>query len=148
MRKLIYAALLVAALASPVQRTDVGKLRPVEVISVAQTAEGYTIRTDTGDLGKGVTLLDAYYDLKATAAGVIYLDTAEYLLQETQIDQMDVLRELLKPNVRVCAAEPGLPLEGSGRYLDIHQPQTHLKDSAAYQKLEILWEDGGRYHLE
>ena len=148
MKMLIYAALLAAALAAPVERTDVGKLRPVEVVAVARTERGYIVRTDTGDQGMGRTLKAAFCDLEDTTAGVIYFDTAEYLLMETEIEDEKLLRELLRSSIRVCAAEAEIPLEGSGAYLDIHHPQNRLRDSVDYQKLEILWTDGERFHLE
>ena len=148
MRILIYALLLAAALAVPVKRTDVGKLRPVEVIAVARTENGYTVRTDTGDMGTGNTLKAAFCNLEDTTAGVIYLDTAEYLLLETEIEEKRLLRELLKNGIRVCAAEPEIPLEGSGAYLDIHHPKSRLGNEMDYQKLELLWSDGEQFHLE
>ena len=148
MRILLYVFMLAAALAFPVERTDVGKLRPVEVVAVAQTETGFAVRTDTGDRGTGQTLGAAFRDLEDSTAGVIYLDTAEYLLLETPVKEQVLLRELLKNGVRVCAAEPEIDLEGTGAYLDVHRPQTRLRDDTDYQELEVLRSDGERLRLQ
>lgn len=148
MRIMLYITLAALALAAPVKRADVGKLRPVEVVSVSGGKGNYMIRTDTGDSGAGSTLEDAVNDLRDRAPGMIYLDTAEYLLLENEPGDPAHLAEILKPNVRVCAAEPGISLEGSGIYLDFHRPEACLGDGADYGELEYLWEDDGSYSLQ
>ena len=148
MKTACYIILLSLSLLVPVRRADVGKLRPVEVVAVCRNEEGYTIRTDTGDRGQGMDLKDALADLKESASGLIYLDTAEYLLLETAVEDIESLCGLLRPGVRVCAAEPGIDLEGSGQYLDVHRPAAFLEPQADYQKLEILWLKDGQYHLQ
>ena len=148
MKRMLYIALAALALAAPVERADVGKLRPVEVVCVAGTEGSYLIRTDTGDRGAGATLEEAVNDLRDRAPGIIYLDTAEYLLLENEIHEMDALIRLLKPDVRVCAAEPRISLEESGQYLDVHRPKARLKDGMDYDQLEHLWDDDGSYMLQ
>ena len=148
MKLMLYITLAALALAAPLERTDVGKLRPVEVVSVAVREGNYLIRTDTGDRGAGATLEEAVNDLWDRAPGIIYLDTAEYLLLEDETAQMDGLHQILKPGIRVCAAEPGICLDGSGQYLDVHRPAARLKDEAEYDELERLWEEEGIYALQ
>ena len=147
MKTMLYITLAALALAAPVNRADVGKLRPVEVVAVAHSEGRYTVRTDMGDRGEGSTLSEAVADLGETAPGVVYLDTAEYLLLEDPID-MAYLTQILKPHVRICGAEPGIPLEGSGIYLDVHRPAIRLKDGIPYNELEFLWDDDGVYTLQ
>ena len=148
MKTASYIILLTLSLLAPLERADVGKLRPVEVVAVRQSEAGYLIRTDTGDRGQGNTLAEALADMKARAPGVIYLDTAEYLLLESEIEERAYLGAVLKPGVRVCAAEPGIDLEGSGQYLDVHHPAAFLSDEAAYPRLEILCVEDAQYHLK
>ena len=148
MKIMLYAVLAALALAAPVERADVGKLRPVEVVAVAETEDGYMIRTDMGDRGSGATLKEAAADLQDTAPGIVYLDTAEYLLLEHEIEDTAYLTEILKTRVRVCGAEPGISLEGSGQYLDVHRPAVRLRDGTPYGKLEFLWDDEGFYILQ
>ena len=148
MKIMLYITLAVLALAAPVKRADVGKLRPVEVVSIAEAEGEYIVRTDTGDRGSGRTLREAVADLRETAPGIVYLDTAEYLLLESPIEDMAYLKEILKPCVRVCGAESGIPLEESGRYLDVHRPAVRLGEGSEYNELEFLWDDDGFYMLQ
>ena len=148
MRKAAYLALLALILAVPVERADVGKLRPVEVIALAEENGTVTVCTDTGDWGEGASLREAMDNLRDTTPGVVYLDTAEYLLLETEVTAWEDLGEMLKESVRVCAAQRGISLEGSGAYLDIHRPDCKLGDGIAYQKLRLLTEEDGRFLLQ
>lgn len=60
--------------------TDVAKLEPVELVGLRQTASGIEVQTDTGSFGLGVTVTDAVENMKDTASGEIFLDTAEYVV--------------------------------------------------------------------
>ena len=148
MKIMLYITLAALALAAPRERADVGKLRPVEVIAVNQSGEGYVIRTDLGDRGAGATLAEAVNDLRDTAPGIVYLDTAEYLLLENEVTDTAYLEQILKPRVRVCGAQTGIDLEGSGQYLDIHRPKERLRDGFSYNELEFLWVENGLFCLE
>ena len=136
------------ALAVPVRRADVGKLRPVEVIAVGGSEGHCIIRTDTGDRGVGATLEEAAANLRDTAPGLIYLDTAEYLLLENNPGETSDLERILKSHVRVCAAQGEILLEGIGQYLDVHQPKEQLRDGFTYDELEFLREQNGFFCME
>ena len=76
MKKIIvYLLLLAAVLLLPVQGTDVGKLLPVEVLQIYKEEDSVVLTTDVGASGVGATVDAAIENLKATAAGIIFLDT-------------------------------------------------------------------------
>lgn len=129
MKWLIYAAVIGAALLVPMQRTDVGKLQPIEVVSIQAKDEQIILRTELGDLGEGKTVAEALDNMKQTAAGIIYLDTAEYLLigRNAESDARE-LAEYLRGDVRICEAEADIPLEESAPYLDSHRPKLCLDE--------------------
>lgn len=128
MKWIFYIAALVAALLVPVERSDVGQLQPIEVVSLSAEGAQIIVRTDTGDEGKGVTVDEAIRNLKDTTAGIVYLDTAEYLLvYESAFNAVSEMRRHLKEKVMVCAAEGKMDLELAAGYLDVHSPQTILE---------------------
>ena len=148
MKLLLYIVLLLLVCFLPVQSTDVGKLIPVEVIAVSEGDGVVTVRTDTGDQGRGSDLPQAFRDLQATAPGTIYLDTAEYLLLEPGMeDTAAVLGDYLKGDTRVCMAQEGIELEGIAEYLSAHCPGVRLKDAPNVQKLPVLTAKDGRYRI-
>lgn len=147
MKYLAYIFLLAAVCLVPVKGTDVGRLIPMEVIAVSEDKGTITVRTDTGNIGSGNTIENAFRDLEQTASGEIYLDTAEYLLLEPGTeDHIRALRSLLKGDVRVCGAPEGIELEGAAKYLTVHKPQTDL-ESSDEGMIPFLTEENGRYRL-
>ena len=149
MKLLLYIVLLLVVCFLPVESTDVGKLIPVEVIAVSEEDGLVTVRTDTGDQGRGSDLPQAFRDLQATAPGMIYLDTAEYLLLEPGTeDGVAVLGDYLKGDTRVCMAQEGIDLGGIAEYLSAHRPGVCLKDAQEVQKLPVLTTKDGRYRIQ
>ena len=87
-RWLLWAALAVIALAAGLgDRTDIGKLQPVALLQLSREARTLVIETDTGDMGQGETLEEAFEDLKQSTPAAIFLETADYLLvtEDTRI---------------------------------------------------------------
>lgn len=125
----IYVVVLALLTLAPVEGADLGKMHPVEAVLVYQQADQTVIATDTGDLGKGADGVSALEDLKATADGIVYLDTAEYLLigggGEPVAEQ---LRPHLKKSIKVCMTEETVDLKGVVAYLSVHRDLTCLKD--------------------
>lgn len=145
----IYALVIAAALAFPVDKTDVGSLQPVEVVHLYQKDEKYVLETDTGDLGMGDTIKAAMEDLAATVSGTVFLDTAEYLLLEKEmVEQAKRIAPYLKKKVRVCEAERGLDLKAAAQYLSAHAPKSTLKELLTGTKLETLRNVHGRLILK
>ena len=136
MRKnLFYGILLAAAVLVPAERTNLQKMKPVEAVYLYMEDGDVAILTDTGDRGVGQGVEKAIADLKERTAGIIYLDTADYLLIGQGGEQhIPALAQYLKKTVRVCQTEGEVDMERVGAYLSVHRPEVQLKD----------WERGGK----
>ena len=146
---LLYILLLAAAVAIPQQGTDVGKLLPVEVVRLDKAGEQVRISTDVGAGGVGATVKDAIENMKATTAGEIFLDTADFLLvTESGQEELAAIKEQLKPTVRVCAANGEIDLKDAASYLAVHKPSLQLRQCAAEDKLPTLEEENGKIILK
>ena len=144
-RIILYVLLMAAALAAPVEQADVGKLRPIETVSV-YTEQGWVVlSTDTDDLGIGQTALQALQNMKDTASGTIYLDTARYLLlEEDAQDAAEELRAVLKDKVQLCIASREIEPADATKYLSAHSGLTRMKTWKVGQKLPVLVQQGKR----
>ena len=138
-RMLLYVGILAALLAAPVERLDVGKLHPVQVVSVSKQNGWVVIQTDTGDRGIGETGAQALKNMEETTSGVIYLDTAEYLLLSKDAeDALTQLRTALKPKTGVCYAGEGVDLKEAGKFLSSHADLPRLKEWKEGQELPVI----------
>lgn len=150
MKKLIiYGALLAAALMVPTRATELGKMKPIETVCIYHNDRNeIVIETDTEDIGRGMTVKDALYDLKETTAGVIYLDTADYLLVKEGAEQhISELVGYLKETVLLCGAEGDVSVKDAALYLSNHKPAVRINEWESGMKLEVLKEDEGRMRL-
>lgn len=139
MKMLIYAALVVAALLVPTTPQELGKLKPVEVIRVEKRGEFVLLETDTGDSGHGKTVNQAIWNLRETAAGTVYMDTAAYvLLPEEEESVLCQLRPYLKESVGLCNWEGDIKLDKAAKYLHAHSPKVKLEDYWEGMPLQIL----------
>lgn len=128
-RIVIYIGILVLLTLTPVQGANIGRLHPVEVVLVDQIDGEVVLKTDTGDSGSGENAAHALENLKKTTAGIVYLDTAEFLLiTEPALESVDQLRTLLKEKVRVCIANGEIPLEKTAQFLSVHGSLPTLKN--------------------
>lgn len=125
---IIYIIVIASALIVPVERADVGKLIPVETVFVYREGEMTVVETETGNRGVGSTVDTAIQNLHETASGLIFLDTAEYLLvSEETVGLLSDMAGYLKETTRVCKAEPGIDLMAVSEYLAVHRPSSSLK---------------------
>ena len=121
MRKVLYALLIAAAVLIPVKPNDVGALRPVKVVQLNRSAETFVLQTDTGDWGAGKSVAAALENLNATTPGILYLDTARYLLvSEDALDAVQELRDVMKGKVQLCMAESVELTEETAQFLQSH----------------------------
>ena len=128
-RTLIYIVLLIVTFIAPVDRVNVGHLQPVEVIAVSEMNNGILIQTDTGDMGIGENVAEAVKNLKENATGIIYMDTARYLLvDENTQNQTAQLRSYLKDSVQVCLTDGEIDMEEVGKYLKTHGKYPTLRE--------------------
>lgn len=127
-RSIIYIIVAALALLMKPHGTDVGKLIPVEVIWLSGSQGQVMIETDTGNKGTGKTIDDAIENLKKTTAGVVYLDTADFLLVSTgSVEFLGEMGKHLKSTVEVCGADGEIDLTAAAEYLAAHRPNMTLK---------------------
>ena len=138
-RILLYIGILALVLAIPIEPSDIGKLRPVQVVSISKEGDWYIMETDTEDSGIGATPEQALQNLKDTSSGIIYLDTAQYLLltQDT-LEAAEDLRQELKPSVRLCIAAKSVDLVEAAKYLSVHGDLPKLENWQKQAQLPVL----------
>ena len=148
----IYAAVIAAALLVTKKGsagTDIARREPVQVLGVETSAGNVVLRTDTGQYGTGESLAAAVADMKKTAGGEIFLDTAEYLLVTPSAQKwLSELTELLRPACQVCLDSGVTDLGAAADYLTIHEPGVTLR---RYRQdacpLPVLYLKEGRMYL-
>lgn len=147
-RILIYIGILAAVLLIPLERTDVGQLRPVQTVSVYREENAYVIATDTGDKGSGKTVADAFNDLKQTTPAVIYLDTAQFLLMGKNADDAaEDLRQYFSNSVELYSFRGDADLAVVSKYLSVHGNGPQLKYWESSEKLPVLVCEGEEIRL-
>ena len=148
-RIVVYIVVLATALLIPMRGMDIGKLRPVGLVQLYKE-EGYVfIVTDTGDSGRGRTVEEAFGDLEQTTTGVIFLDTANYLLiSETAKEVVPELRQYVKPTINICIAEKDVDPVQAAEYLAVHHPEVKIRDENAVNAARKLEKDNGKLVLK
>lgn len=142
-------ALILAVSAESYRGNDVGELRPVQTVRILVRDGVKVIETDSGELGEGETLQDAFADMEATSPARIFLDTAEYLLITPDCkDLLPELMDYLRPSCCLCLIEGEADLEQVGRFLQIHVPDLTLMDfRAGMDEIPLLRTVNGRMEL-
>ncbi len=141
-----FAALLGGSL---FQGTDVAELSPVEVVWISAKGGEVQMETDTGDMGVGRNAAQALEDMKATAQGRVFLETADYLIVEHGNERLiPQLQEILRPNCSVCVATEKPDLKQAAEFLNTHEPDIDMR-RLRYQggSLPLLQNKGGRLEL-
>lgn len=146
LRYLIVIAFVVMYGASPFRGTDISALLPVEAVWVGMEGNMVRLETDTGQHGVGINVSKALEDLKSTAPGNVFLDTADYLIVQTGKEEL--LREIypvLRPSCMVCAADTVADMEKAVEFLTAHEPMVTLRQWNVNQmQLQVLQEKEGR----
>lgn len=129
MRKLAYAVILGLLFLAPVKRLDVANLQPVQTVAIYTEPGFVVLETDTHNIGRGTSVTDAVANLEETTPGVIYLDTAEYLLVSKDAETyVDALREYLNPSVKVSLWVAGNAVDVAAKYLSEEENLPKLKN--------------------
>lgn len=145
----VYIAVLLIVMLIPMQGMDIGKLRPVGLIQLYKEAGEMLIVTDTKDSGRGKTVDEAFGNLEDTTSGVIFLDTADYLLiSETAKDAAMELGQYVKPTIEICIAEKDIDPVQAAEYLAVHHPEVKLRDENAFRTAQKLTQENGRMILK
>lgn len=128
---------------------DIGKLQPVQVVCMSRSGSEVLLWTDTGQRGSGFTPEEALCDIKSTAPGEIFLDTADYLILTADcVDLLDEMSAIVRPSCSLCLMEGEPDLERVGQFLSVHVPQvTLVKYRAGRMQLQTLKTADGRMSL-
>ena len=131
-RWILYIVILALVVAVPAKPMNIGKLLPIRAVGVYKEGSWYRIETDTGNQGFGSTVPQALRNMKDTASGIIYLDTAEYLVLTDATENIAVeLEPELRTSIKVCMATKPMDLAQVAEYLDVHKG---LPKFEAYKK--------------
>ena len=138
-RIIVYIGIVALIIAAPVKPLNIGELRPVQVVFVYRQHDWVVIETDTDDKGIGGTARQALQNMKDTSDGVIYLDTADYLLIGPNGEEptQELTREL-KGSVRLCKAAKIRDLEKAASYLRTHGDLPKLRSWKKGVELPVL----------
>lgn len=129
MRRILYIVVLALLFLAPVERLDVARLEPVQTVAISREADTIVVQTDTDNKGIGKTVDQAIENLEDTTPGVIYLDTAEYLLvAENAQDIVHALRSYLTPSVKVALWDGEGSVQSAAKYLGVRKDLQKLKD--------------------
>lgn len=129
MRAILYIIILALLLFAPVESLDVAKLEPVQTVALYTDGSAIVLKTDTDNKGRGVTVDGAYADLEEKTPGVIYLDTAEYLLvTHDAAIHVDVLRKYLHSSVEICFWDGEGSITDAAQYLSVREDLPKLRD--------------------
>lgn len=129
MRKVLYAAIVLALFLAPLEKMDIAKLLPVETVSLYTEGGDVVLQTNTENTGRGGSVASALENLKEVTPAVIYLDTAKYLLvDENAIDYVDDLRQHLKQSVEVAVCNAKAMVKEGAKYFASHGGTVQLKD--------------------
>ena len=129
MRMLLYICILALLPLAPVERLDVAELEPVQTVAVSISQQQILIETDTKNRGKGLTIREAIADLEENTPGVIYLDTAQYLLLTKEATQYsNDLKTYMRPDVRVSLWDGEGDVAAAAKYLDVRKDLPKLKN--------------------
>ena len=138
-RIILYCILLAVVTMIPIKQLDVGDLEPVQAVWLYLQGDEVVLQTDTKDVGIGESVKDALKDLEENCLGIIYLDTAEYLLvAEDAQTLIPELEQYLKGSVRVCSWDGKGSVEDAARYMDAHKIGCKLRKWDAFVKLPKL----------
>lgn len=153
MKKWIWYLIVVATVAllsgNGTSGKDVGKLQPVQVVRVSSGGGQVLIETDTGDVGVGAALTEAFENMKRTASASVFLDTADYLLiSESCTALLPALMTYLRPSCVVCLEDGSSDMEQVGAFLEYHKPElTLMRYKAGEKDLPRLRTRDGRMEL-
>ena len=151
MKYRIIMLMLLAAAMLPTQGKEVGKLIPAAVLSVRLDEEtnNVILQTDSENTGEGETTDAALLDLRAAAPGEVLLDTVEYVIAaEGDTAALLELKNILRPNVRVCKASEEVDLKEAWQYLRAHSPTVRMSEISENTVLQTLTWIEERFHLE
>lgn len=139
MRKILYALILGSLFFAPLNRIEIANLEPIQAVWMYQTDGKLVLETDTKDKGSGATVEEALTDMKNSSPGIIYLDTAQYLLvAEGTEHQIAALQPHVKDTIYLCLWDGQGSLADGVKYADAHNVGVKLNKWKSNSKLPSL----------
>lgn len=121
-RILLYALILAGIFLIPQRPVNVGELEPIQAVWLCVDNDTITLQTDTEDKGSGVTVKEALEDMKLHSEGIVYLDTAQFLLvSENAVSRIEEIKPFLKGSVKVCLWDGTGEIAGTAKYMQAHK---------------------------
>lgn len=128
-RIIMYCVILAVLCVLPVERQDVADLEPIQAVWLSREEDTVMLETDTQDQGSGKTVSEALADMKQKSLGIIYLDTAQYLLvSENAREYIPDIAPYLKGSVRICLWDGAGEVADAARYMQSHKTGCKLKN--------------------
>lgn len=127
-RVFLYILILGALFFVPLERMEIAKLEPVQGVWMYEEDGRIVLETDTKDKGVGTTAKEALENMKKQSSGIIYLDTAQYLLLTNAEGQISTLKQYLKGSVQLCGWDGEGELSDAILYADAHKIGLKLRD--------------------
>ena len=124
---ILYILILGALFFAPVESAEVAKLEPVQAVWMYMEEDRIVLETDTEDKGSGATVEEALKDMKRKSAGIIYLDTAQFVLVTGTERQIAALVPYIKDSVRLCQWDGKGGLSEAVKYADAHAVGTEVR---------------------
>lgn len=137
-RMILYVLVLAALLFVPLEAMEIANLEPVEGVWMYVEEGKVVLETDTEDRGVGVTAQEALLNMKQQSAGIIYLDTAQFLFVTEAEDQIPVLEPYLNGSVKLCRWNGKGKLTEVVAYADAHEIGCELRNWEENVKLPNL----------
>ncbi len=138
-RIILYCLILGVVLVIPVKKLDIGKLEPVQAVWAYKENGNIILETDTQDRGEGQSVEQALGDMKVRSPGIIYLDTAQYLLiSEEMVERLPELGKHLKDRIEVCLWDGAGEIQDAARYMASHKNGKRLENLDDTDKLSKI----------
>ena len=127
-RILLYCILFGCALMVPIKKIDISDLEPIQAVRMYREDGKIILETDTEDYGIGENVKEALADMKQSSEGIVYLDTAQFLVvAENALDDIAHIKPFLKEKVQVCLSEGMDKLSTVAKYMKAHDIGVKLK---------------------
>ncbi len=126
-RILCYCLILAFLWFAPVKGQSIADLEPIQAIWLSREDDRVVLQADTEDKGEGGSVSEAFENMSKKSSGIIYPDTAQYLLvSENAVDMIPEMKTYLKGKVKVCLWEGG-DLSEAAKYMQAHKTGLMLK---------------------
>ncbi len=128
-RIVLCIVLLGALLFVPLNRIEIADLEPIQAVWMYTENGNIVLETDTEDKGIGITVETALDDMKNKSSGIVYLDTAQYLLvSEPVVGEVSAIQPYIKQSVRLCKWGGQGSVKEAVKYADSHNLGLKMKN--------------------